>query len=369
MESTECTERAAYLQEQIITYLGNKRHLLDFIGQGVQEVQNRLGRRRLRCLDAFSGSGVVSRYLKQFSECLYTNDLEDYARVLNTCYLANREEVQAAALPRRYEELMQRMPEEMHPGLLARYYAPQDDAHIQLGERVFYTHRNAVYLDTARRLIGEMPESVQPFFLAPLLYEASVHTNTSGVFKGFYKNAEGVGQFGGRGRHALQRICADIQLQLPVFSRYDTEYHVMQGDAAVLPTILPELDLAYVDPPYNQHPYGSNYFMLNLLLRNEMPAECSAVSGIPDDWNRSSYNRRCEAAESLRALLAGLPARFILVSYNSEGFISPQEMKALLAPLGRVTEMVTDYATFRGCRNLRSRSLSVQEYLYLLEKA
>lgn len=368
MESGAQVEDERYLQEQIITYLGNKRHLLDFIGQGVQFVRQRLGKRGLRCLDAFSGSGIVSRYLKQFSECLYTNDLEDYARVLNTCYLANSGSVREACLPERFAELMHRLPQEMTPGLLAAHYAPQDDAHIRPGERVFYTRRNAVYLDSARRLIKEQPEAVQPFFLAPLLYAASVHTNTSGVFKGFYKNAEGVGQFGGRARNALQRICADIELQLPVFSRFDCEHHVLQGDAAELPAILPELDLAYVDPPYNQHPYGSNYFMLNLLLRNELPADCSPVSGIPTDWNRSAYNCRREAAESLRQLLEALPARFILVSYNSEGFINPQEMKRLLTPLGCVQEMVTDYATFRGCRNLRSRSLKVQEYLYLLEK-
>ena len=368
MQAESRRENPRYLQEQIITYLGNKRHLLDFIGQGLRVVQQRLGKRSLRCLDAFSGSGIVSRYLKQFSECLYTNDLEDYARVLNTCYLANSAAVHEALLPERFETLTERLPQELVPGLLAAHYAPQDDAHICPGERVFYTRRNAVYLDSARRLIGEQPEEVQPFFLAPLLYAASVHTNTSGVFKGFYKNAEGVGQFGGRARNALQRICADIELQLPVFSRFDCEHHVLQGDAANLPSILPELDVAYVDPPYNQHPYGSNYFMLNLLLRNEPPVDCSPVSGIPTDWNRSAYNRRREAAESLRQLLETLPARFILVSYNSEGSINPQEMKRLLSPLGRVQEMVTDYATFRGCRNLRSRSLKVQEYLYLLEK-
>ncbi|MBQ3144154.1 MAG: DNA adenine methylase [Akkermansia sp.] len=368
MESEAQIEDARYLQEQIITYLGNKRHLLSFIGEGIRMVQQRLGRSKLCCVDAFSGSGIVSRYLKQFSECLYTNDLEDYARVLNTCYLANSETVHAARLPERFAALTERLPQELAPGLLAAHYAPQDDAHIRPGERVFYTRRNAVYLDSARRLIGEQPEEVQPFFLAPLLYAASVHTNTSGVFKGFYKNAEGVGQFGGRARNALQRICADIELQLPVFSRFDCEHHVLQGDAAKLPAVLPELDIAYVDPPYNQHPYGSNYFMLNLLLRNELPADCSPVSGIPTDWNRSAYNRRREAAESLRRLLAELPTRFILVSYNSEGFINPQEMKRLLTPLGRVKEMVTDYATFRGCRNLRSRALKVQEYLYLLEK-
>ena len=59
------TENPEFLQNQLITYIGNKRALLDFIGEGVREVQKRLGRSQLSCLDVFAGSGIVSRYLKQ----------------------------------------------------------------------------------------------------------------------------------------------------------------------------------------------------------------------------------------------------------------------------------------------------------------
>lgn len=365
-----CTEESAnYLQEQVITYIGTKRHLLPFIGQGLQEVQRRLGRTKLRCFDAFSGSGIVSRFLKRHADVLYSNDLEDYARVLNTCYLANSGTVAAAELPERMADFRRRMQEEWAAGLIAELYAPQNDADIRAGERAFYTRRNAVYLDTARRIIGTLPAAVQPFFLAPLLYTASVHTNTPGVFKGFYKNEAGIGQFGGRARNALSRITADIELPLPVFSRFDCEHHVLQGDAAAVAATLPELDAAYLDPPYNQHPYGSNYFMLNLLLRYERPQCVSRVSGIPRNWNRSAYNSRGAVQQALDNLLAAVPARFLLVSYNSEGFVPPQEMQALLARHGRVTTLQQDYATFRGCRNLRARALRVQEYLYLVEKA
>lgn len=361
-------EDPRFLQEQIITYLGNKRRLLDFIGQAVKQVRTRLGGRTLRCFDAFAGSGIVSRYLKQHAHQLFTNDLEEYSRVLNSCYLANSDTVQAARLPELHAELLQRIAQHPTPGLIADQYAPQNDDNIQPGERVFYTRQNAVYLDTARRLIGQLPQEVQHFFLAPLLCEASIHTNTAGIFKGFYKDRDGVGKFGGRGANALQRILAPIRLPLPVFSRFDCEHHVMQMDATAAAASLPELDLTYLDPPYNQHPYGSNYFMLNLLLKYEQPARISRVSGIPADWNRSPYNKRQQVQQALNNLLAAIPARFILISYNSEGFISRPEMQALLARHGKVQLMQTDYATFRGCRNLRARALSVKEYLYLLEK-
>lgn len=368
MNPAPLQEEPRFLQEQIVTYIGNKRHLLDFIGSGVREVQRRLGREKLGCLDAFSGSGVVARFLKSVAGELYVNDLEPYAEVINRCYLANRSAVDAAELERLHADFCRRVERELAPGPVARLYAPQDDERIAPGERVFYTRRNAEYIDTARRLADNLPEEMQPYFLAPLLYEASVHTNTSGVFKGFYKNAAGIGQFGGTGRNALQRILAPISLPLPVFSRFECPCHILRGDAAQVAASLPRLDLAYVDPPYNQHPYGSNYFMLNFILNPDEGKTLSKVSGIPQDWNRSEFNRHHKARQALAGLLESLPARFVLISYNSEGFISRAEMVALLQRFGKVDVMETDYAAFRGSRNLASRSLRVKEYLFLLER-
>ncbi len=361
-------EDPRFLTEQLITYIGNKRALLPLIGRGVCEVLKRTGKQKLRILDAFAGSGVVSRYFKQYASTLYSNDLETYSRILNTCYLSNRSEVDTAELEDAHRKLTEDIEQSPTPGILTELYAPKNDDHIHYGERVFYTHRNAVYLDTARQLISAQPQHLQPYFLAPLLTQASVHTNTSGVFKGFHKNADGIGQFGGRGKNALQRILAPIHLPLPIFSRFECEQHVLQQDATDAARTLPELELAYLDPPYNQHPYGSNYFMLNLLAEYKRPQSMSAVSGIPKDWNRSAYNARAKAADSLSDLISAISAPHILISYNSEGFISPQEMEALLASHGRVTRMQQDYATFRGCRNLRNRPTRVNEFLYLLER-
>lgn len=361
-------EDPRFLSEQLITYIGNKRALLPLIGRGVHAVLQRSGKKKLRIWDAFAGSGVVSRYFKQYSSVLYSNDLETYSRILNTCYLSNHSELDTNEMADTHHRLLAAIEQHPLPGILADSYAPADDEHIRPGERVFYTRRNAVYLDTARQHIALLPQHLQPYFLAPLLTQASVHTNTSGVFKGFHKNNEGIGQFGGRGKNALQRIMAPISIPLPIFSRFECEHHVLQQDATAAAQTLPELDLAYLDPPYNQHPYGSNYFMLNLLAEYRRPEQTSKVSGIPTNWNRSPYNAKAKAAASLNELLQALKAPFVLISYNSEGFISPQQMVELLSPHGKVTTMQQDYATFRGCRNLRNRSTHVNEFLFLLER-
>lgn len=364
-------ENPLYLSSQLLTYLGNKRALLDFIDNGVQKAAQRLGKRRLRIFDAFSGSGIVSRFFKRSASSLVCNDLEAYSEVINRCYLSNSRQRQALPLREAYAWLRENLASDANrSGFVQDLYAPADDGDIKPGERVFYTRRNAAFLDSARQYIGELDESVQPFFLAPLLSEASIHANTSGVFKGYYKNKHnGIGQFGGTQRAALSRITSPIELPFPVFSNYDCDVEIFRTDTNSLASQLADLDLAYLDPPYNQHPYGSNYFMLNLLVSYQQPLRLSRVSGIPDDWQRSAYNVARQAESALRSLVGSLQAKFLLVSFNSEGFIRPAEMVDMLSSFGRVEVLETRYNTFRASRNLAGRPVHVKEYLYLMEKS
>ncbi|GJQ25606.1 MAG: restriction endonuclease subunit M [Phycisphaerae bacterium] len=363
-------ENERYLREQLITYLGNKRGLLHTIDAALARVRRRLGRDRLRILDAFAGSGVVSRLFKQHASLLVSNDLEPYAKIIGECYLANASEIDFTELRRhhaRVEGAARSLP--VRDGFIRRLYSPERDDAIQPGERVFFTVDNAMRIDSMRAAIREAPAAMQSFLLAPLLAEASVHNNTSGVFKGFYKDARGIGRFGGQNGDALARILGRIELPFPVFSRFECDVQVHREDANQLVRRLPAMDVAYFDPPYNQHPYGSNYFMLNLIATYEEPAVISAVSGIVQGWQRSEYNRRGAAAHALEDLIVHTPASHLLISYNNEGFISRAQFDALLSRHGRVEVIETVYNTFRGSRNLRNRPLHVKEQLFLVERA
>lgn len=359
-----------YLASQLITCLGNKRALLGHIGTALHRVKRRLSKDRLRVFDAFSGSGVVSRFLKAHASLLVSNDLEDYAAVAGRCYLRNRSTVDLAGLAQLVTDLNARvMDEPLPPGFIEEMYAPRDEARITKDDRVFYTRRNARRLDNYRRMLDAAPADLRDLLLGPLLSEASIHANTAGVFKGFYKNrATKVGQFGGSGSDALLRILGEIRLEVPVLSAFECDYSVMQDDANAAARRLRGLDLAYLDPPYNQHPYGSNYFMLNLLVRYERPAQVSRVSGIPADWRRSGYNVRSQSLPLLKQLVESLDTPFLLVSFNNEGFIPPAEMRALLNRLGRVEVIEARYNAFRGSRSFRNRSLHVIEQLFLVER-
>jgi len=363
-------EKKEYLTRQLITYIGNKRALLGFIGNGVSKVQKRLHKNKLKTFDVFSGSGIAARYFKQFSDLLIVNDLEKYSALINECYLSNEDELDLSLLREYYQEIIAKSNQGLTKGIIAELYAPNDDTNIQPRERVFYTTRNAMYIDTVRQLIDTIPHNEQKYFLAPLLSEASIHANTSGVFKGFYKNREtGIGQFGGKNQDALLRITGDIKLPFPVFSNFHCDTIICNNDSNEIIKMLPEVDLAYLDPPYNQHPYGSNYFMLNLILDYKYPENTSKISGIPEDWNRSVYNKENHALNALTHLVTHIKAKYVLISFNSEGFISIEDMKNMLERMGKLEVLETKYNVFRGSRNLNDRDIHVREYLFLLEKS
>jgi len=74
------------------------------------------------------------------------------------------------------------------------------------------------------------------------------------------------------------------------------------------------------------------------------------------------------ALKSLTELVENIKAKYVLISFNSEGFIGVEEMLDMLQKTGTVEVLETKYNTFRGCRNLSNREIHVKEYLYLLEK-
>ncbi|MBR1920953.1 MAG: DNA adenine methylase [Kiritimatiellae bacterium] len=363
-------ENSGYLTTQILTYLGNKRSLLKHIGIGIAKVKGEIGRDRLAFFDAFSGSGIVSRYMKRHASLIVANDMEHYSEVVNRCYLTNKESVDYRELDEIYRSWVDYTQAHLTPGIISKLYAPKDSSNIKMGERVFYTRENALLLDSARAALDHcVPKRYFNLFLAPLLAEASIHPNTSGVFKGFYKNRCGVGAFGGEGKNALPRIFGKVRLQKPVLSNFSCDSIVMRGDTNRIVNEIPEVDLAYFDPPYNQHPYGSNYFMLNLLVDNKEPEHISKVSGIPAGWNHSKYNIKAEAEETFFELLRQIKARYLLISYNSEGFIRYDRFISFLSSIGFVSPVEIEYNTFRGSRNLRNRAIKVKEYLFLVKKA
>jgi adenine-specific DNA-methyltransferase len=369
---------ASYVTQPMLTCIGNKRKLVSNIYTVAQEVAATLGKDRLVIVDGFAGSTVVSRQLRSLASTLYVNDAEMYSYLMAKCYLEPPATPEDADRVRTHIEEMNRLAAtaaaaaaHVQLGPITRLYAPADTAAPREGERCFYTRENALRIDAMRQYIRDHVEPhLQAYCLAPLLVRASIHANTAGVFKGFYKK-DGVGCFGGREQNALSRILKPIEVDMPIWAATGadpTQVHCTHTDISALIQDLPTgIDLIYLDPPYNQHPYGSNYFMLNVIATGEEPADISPVSGIPAGWQKSVYNTRSLAVPAMKDLVErGLSkASYLLISYGSEGIITGADWDSILE--GRqVRKIEIVYDTYKGSRNLAARAKKVLEIMYLV---
>ena len=155
------TENSDYLTRQLITYIGNKRALLPFIFQALDFIHRELEKEKLDCLDLFSGSGVVSRFMKAHASSVTANDMELYAKIISECYLFSPSENDKNRLLELHDILCKKVNAAMRDfesgenaesaGFISELYAPKDSLRILQNERCFYTSRNAAYIDFMRR--------------------------------------------------------------------------------------------------------------------------------------------------------------------------------------------------------------------------
>lgn len=366
-----------FVFHQLIPYLGNKRHLLDVIGEALAETGCRPGRTTF--VDAFAGSGVVARFAKQRGFAVVANDWEPFARVLNTAAIACHA---PPALPTLggYEAALATL--NALPGVdgwIARTLCPADDDDADPAtERMFYRRATGRRIDAIREHIaawqanGDCDDAAACCLLAPLLYQACWLANTSGVFKGFHAG------WGGRNGTALHRILADLRLAPLRFCASGRPQCVLAVDAFDLPDALPaRADVVYVDPPYNQHPYASNYHVLNSLVLWDRPAlPAPTVRGskaaIRPDWRarKSPFNERGAAAHAFARLLPRLDAPHVLLSYSTEGLVPVERLVAIAAEHGALSVACRSYKRYRTSPTRPSpRSRNVEFVLRIARRA
>lgn len=365
-----------YLSKQIIAYIGNKRRLLPLIYRAIQKCIPTIND-GATFLDPFAGSGIVSRFAKFLNFRVLSNDWEYYTYIINSTYLElNREDLQKMFIE--YSgidnilDLLNSLPEpDVDDQYIAKYYSPSKDDIENLNfrrERMFYTRYNGLTIDKIRNKIEEIypEESVvssvkrkreKSLLIALLLYEAATHTNTSGVFKAYHKG------FGGHNRDALGRILAPIILEKPVLIDSRFRAQVFQKDAGKLingSEIKNRFfDIVYLDPPYNQHQYGSNYHMLNSVslwdkpdISNELNSRGVLIekAAIRKDWviTRSDYCYRDSAVRAFSELIRDINARYILISYSSEGIIPFDNLIKICSEKGELDIVSDEYTKYRG---------------------
>ena len=304
----------------MIKYIGSKRVLVPHIVRGVAAFPE-----SQRVLDLFSGTSRVARGLKAAGRFVIANDHLAYAATLARCYVqadANRWLGEARQLVAELSEVSPR------PGYFtkafcedARYFQPKNGARI-----------DAIREEIARRAL---PPELEAIALVSLMEAADRVDSTTGVQMAYLKKW-------------APRALNDLELRVPeIAPGPGVGLHLDAVEAASRA----EVDVAYIDPPYNQHSYMGNYHVWETLVRWDHPETYGVANKrVECKEYKSDFNSKRRIGQSLRAVLEAVRCSNLLVSFNNEGYVDREEMVELLSAKGHVGVVSVDFKRYVGAQ-------------------
>jgi adenine-specific DNA-methyltransferase len=304
----------------VIKYLGSKRLLVPVLGEVARAVE------ASTAVDLFTGTTRVAREFKGRGIEVTATDLASYSEVLSDCYIAT----DAAQVDRREvaAELARLNGLPGKPGYVTRTFCEES--------RFFQPH-NGRRIDAIREAIETDHPSgpLRPILLTSLLLAADRVDSTTGLQMAYLKRWS-------------PRSHRDLELQLP--DLLEGPGRTVRGDAMETVGQLPHVDLMYLDPPYNQHRYFTNYHVWETLVRWDEPAHygiaCKRLDA-RDDSTRSVFNSKHDMPTAMGDLVARARADVLVVSYNDESWITPEQMTRALRAAGRESVEVVAFDSKR----------------------
>jgi adenine-specific DNA-methyltransferase len=303
----------------VIKYIGSKRTLVPLIERVVARLPVRTA------CDLFAGTTRVGQAMRRAGLEVLSNDLATYSEALGHAYVVAGDAERAAVAPL-LEELQAL---EGRPGYFTETFCE--------GARYFQP-RNGARIDAVREAIEALSlgPTERGLLLTALMEAADRVDSTTGLQMAYLK------AWAPRAHEALRlRMPAAVPGPRGAVCRRDAN--------ALAPSL--DVDLVYVDPPYNQHSYFSNYHVWETLIRWDRPEPYGVARKRLDCRTvKSDYNSRRRARAALDDLLARLDVPWMVVSFNNEGFHDPAHVLELLSGHGYVNHLEVDFKRYVGAQ-------------------
>jgi adenine-specific DNA-methyltransferase len=333
-------------------YIGSKYHLLEFIS-GVVAARAPEAR---SLGDLFCGSGVVASHFASRGMAVTAADTLYHNYLATRCFLGGRPgEVDWRKVIALLEWCNDLDPME---GYCFHAYGGS-----------YFTLENAGRIDAVREAIaewkaaGRLTAQEEAVLLTSLLYAADKVANTCGQYDAFLKHL-GHTPYSDAGVHRVDAmVYKPLRLGLPQpVDGAPGSARTLCGDAVELAAQV-EVDVLYLDPPYNNRQYVDNYHVLENIARWEKPELFGKTRKFERAPLKSGFSMKRTAARALERLVGRARAGHILLSYNNEGIVPDEAIAAALAQRGPVEVFTCSYAIF-GNGAGRSVRRPIEERLF-----
>ena len=304
----------------MIKYLGSKRLLIKTISASLEDLD-----RPASVLDVFSGTSRVGQALKHAGFTVTSNDHNAYAHTIARCYIeADRAEWLAPA-SKLIEALGEVAPK---PGWFTETYCEQAR---------FFHPDNGGRVEGIREHIEtlEIEEPLRSIALISLMEAADRVDSTTGVQMAYLKKW-------------ASRALKPLALRVPEL--IDGKGTATQLDAAEVARGFTG-HAAYLDPPYNQHSYRSNYHIWETLVRWDQPEVYGVAQKRMDcKTEKSDFNSKPKIEAAFAAVVDALDVDRLVVSFNNEGYLSRESIQSILSARGEVHTVERDYKRYVGAQ-------------------
>lgn len=308
----------------MIKYLGSKRTLIAQIVQivsGIGKVES--------VIDLFSGTSRVGHALKRAGYRVISNDHNAYAACLARCYVQADAESVLVDATRLVKEL------NALPGQ-AGYFTDTFCVRSR-----FFQPKNGERVDAIREQIFRLslPPELEAVMLVSLMEAADRVDSTTGVQMAYLKS------WAARASNDLTMRVPDVLAQ----AKYG-KGAAHQLDAFDAADLL-EADVAYIDPPYNQHKYLGNYHIWESLVLWDKPEVYGIACKRIDCKERgSAFNSKRAAHDALARVIRNVKAKYLVVSFSNEGYFTQDELLEILSVRGFVLPYEVDFKRYVGAQ-------------------
>ena len=351
-------------------YIGNKKSLLDTI----YSILEANGIQGASFFDFFAGTTNVSRYFKSKGYQVYSSDILYLSYCLQKAYIENNDKPAFSAL-------LPTLPESTNIGIssnplsevigylntlppvkgfIYNNYTPGGTTNLER-PRTYFIDNNGGRIDSIRiqieewRSNGLLTESEYFILLACLIETIGFYSNISGVYAAFQK-------------HWDPRALKALELKPIELVENNYENKVYCADSMDLLEDI-DVDILYLDPPYNERQYAPNYHILETIARYDNPT-VRGVTGMRDYSNQKSrFCRANTALEDLDKVAKIAKYKYLVLSYNTEGIMPQEKIISTLQKYGEVKLEQFEYARYKSHNNgLSKTKKTIFEQLYILKK-
>lgn len=310
----------------MIKYIGSKRTLVPRILAYAKAIRERTGASSF--CDMFTGTTRVAQALKRAHFDVTANDLASYSEVLAITYIEADADQHRGPLTAAKIAHLNSLPG--RDGYFTQTFCV-DSRYFQPG--------NGRRIDAIREEIDRISDDrvERAMLLTSLLEAADRVDSTTGLQMAYLKDW-------------APRSFNAMELRMPLL--IPGAGVALRQDANALAATMPAVDIAYLDPPYNQHSYFSNYHIWETLVRDDSPESYGvAKKRIDCRVTKSDYNAKGRAWATFESLVRAIPARHLIVSFSNEGYFAHDDLVTLLeSTFGEVEAVPVDFRRYVGAQ-------------------